>query len=82
MIMWLKNRRPKEWRDRHNVTEHVEVDNEGPTDHEIARALALLLAQAKAHKLKLIEAENGPDGKRSRKAWRISGGWRRKRWIR
>ena len=61
MIMWLKNRKPKEWRDRQEVVQHVEVPQENEvSDEQLARALALLLA--KAQKRKLIEANNGTDG--------------------
>ena len=61
MIMWLKNRKPKEWRDRQEVVQHVEVPQENEvSDEQLARALALLLA--KAQKRKLIEANNEPDG--------------------
>ena len=59
-IFWLKNRRPEEWRDRHN--HEISGKNGGAievTDTaavNLARRVAFLLARA-AHEPALIEAE-------------------------
>src|SRR6478609_11359678 len=59
-IFWLKNRRPEEWRDRHNheITGKnggaIEVTDTAAV--ELARRVAFLLARA-AHEPALIEAE-------------------------
>jgi len=56
-IFWLKNRQPERWRDRHELDQRVQVEAEPMSDRDLAKALALLIAEAKLQKRLLIDAE-------------------------
>ncbi len=65
LSFWLRNRDPDHWRERQELDQRIETVRDGPTNRDIAKALALLMEEARIQKARLIEGsiKESDDGK-------------------
>jgi hypothetical protein len=61
-LSWLYNRQPREWRQRQELDARVTVETDGPTNRDLAKALALLMAEARLQRLQIDGTVTPRDG--------------------